>query len=68
MTPCATYLTDKTFASLKEMFSSAREIQDWLTDSAKIICAVAGRNVEWVTPLGLPVVQPYVKNTSEHLR
>ena len=37
LTKCASYLADKTFASLKEMFTSAREIQDWFTESAKVI-------------------------------
>lgn len=58
---CSTYLADQTFHSLKEMFSSAREIQDWLTESARLIVSVVGGKVEWVTPLGFPVVQPYVK-------
>lgn len=25
----------------------------------RLISAVCGQNVEWVTPLGLPIVQPY---------
>lgn len=40
------------------MFSAARGIQDWLTDSAAEI-ARSGEPVRWRTPLGLPVVQPY---------
>lgn len=43
------------------MFTSTREIQDWLTECAKLISHVGGQHVEWVTPLGLPVVQPYYK-------
>lgn len=57
--PASTYLTSKTFESLREMFNSTREIQDWFTECARLISGVCGRNVEWVTPLGLPVVQPY---------
>lgn len=41
------------------MFTSTKEIQDWFTDCARLISSVCGQNVEWVTPLGLPVVQPY---------
>lgn len=41
------------------MFTSTKEIQDWLTDCARLISTVRAQNVEWVTPLGLPVVQPY---------
>ena len=55
----SSYLTTKTFDSLGEMFTSTKEIQDWLTDCARQISTVCGQNVEWVTPLGLPVVQPY---------
>lgn len=33
--------------------------QDWFTECARLISHVCGQNVEWVTPLGLPVVQPY---------
>lgn len=43
------------------MFTSTREIQDWFTECAKLISQVGEQHVEWVTPLGLPVVQPYFK-------
>uniref|UniRef100_A0A8C0G9D0 DNA-directed RNA polymerase n=1 Tax=Chelonoidis abingdonii TaxID=106734 RepID=A0A8C0G9D0_CHEAB len=52
------YLVQQVFSSLKEMFSGTREIQIWLTESARLI-AKSGNTVEWVTPLGLPIVQPY---------
>ncbi|XP_063982936.1 DNA-directed RNA polymerase, mitochondrial isoform X2 [Diachasmimorpha longicaudata] len=55
------YLAQKTFESLRSMFDSARQIQDWFTDCAKVISTMKGKNIEWVTPLGLPVVQPYSK-------
>ncbi|KAH9639622.1 hypothetical protein HF086_010029 [Spodoptera exigua] len=58
---CSQYLTAKTFDSLREMFTSTKLIQDWFTDCAKLISAVCGESVEWVTPLGLPVVQPYYR-------
>lgn len=55
------YLSQKTFESLRTMFDSARQIQDWFTDCARVISTMKGKNIEWVTPLGLPVVQPYSK-------
>lgn len=55
----STYLTVKTFESLREMFTSTKEIQDWFTECARHISTTKGDNVEWYTPLGLPVVQPY---------
>lgn len=58
------YLTRKTFDSLSEMFTSAREIQDWLTMSARYISSEnRSKHVEWTTPLGLPVIQPYTRDT-----
>ena len=64
--PASTYLTTKTFESLREMFTSTREIQDWFTECARLISGVCGKNVEWVTPLGLPVVQPYNRQDFKH--
>ncbi|XP_008592549.1 PREDICTED: DNA-directed RNA polymerase, mitochondrial [Galeopterus variegatus] len=52
------YLVRQVFNSLQEMFSSTRAIQNWLTESARLISHV-GSAVEWVTPLGIPVIQPY---------
>ncbi|XP_036223864.2 DNA-directed RNA polymerase, mitochondrial isoform X5 [Bactrocera oleae] len=64
--PASTYLTSKTFESLREMFTSTREIQDWFTECARLISGICGQNVEWVTPLGLPVVQPYNRQEVKH--
>ncbi|XP_059197973.1 DNA-directed RNA polymerase, mitochondrial [Centropristis striata] len=52
------YLVEMVFSSLKEMFTGTREIQDWLTESARLI-SKSGHTVQWVTPLGLPIIQPY---------
>ncbi|XP_029286255.1 DNA-directed RNA polymerase, mitochondrial [Cottoperca gobio] len=67
------YLVRLVFNGLKEMFTGTREIQDWLTESARLI-SKSGHTVEWVTPLGLPVIQPYhrtrikvLKNTLQHI-
>ncbi|XP_069042077.1 DNA-directed RNA polymerase, mitochondrial [Lepisosteus oculatus] len=61
------YLVHQVFTSLKEMFTGTREIQDWLTESARLI-AKSGSSVEWVTPLGLPIVQPYHRTKNTVLR
>ncbi|XP_030843276.1 DNA-directed RNA polymerase, mitochondrial [Strongylocentrotus purpuratus] len=58
----AGYITLKVFQSLRKMFTKTREIQDYLTESAWLI-SKAGETVEWVTPLGLPIVQPYHKKS-----
>ncbi|CAK9811077.1 DNA-directed RNA polymerase, mitochondrial [Anthophora plagiata] len=61
--PASIYLAENTFHSLRTMFKSAREIQDWLTACARIISSVCHKNVEWTTPLGFPIIQPYIKQT-----
>lgn len=62
------YLVANTFNSLQTMFTSAKEIQEWLTECARIISIDFNQSVEWVTQLGLPVIQPYFKyrNSSNH--
>ncbi|XP_040581681.1 DNA-directed RNA polymerase, mitochondrial [Lepeophtheirus salmonis] len=55
------YLAVKTFDSLNELFTASQEIQLWLTESATVISKIFGANVEWETPLGLKVIQPYRK-------
>ncbi|XP_050532708.1 DNA-directed RNA polymerase, mitochondrial [Daktulosphaira vitifoliae] len=62
----STYLVAKTFESLREMFTSTKEIQDWFTECARIISQSCGKSVEWVTPLGLPVVQPYNRKAKHY--
>ncbi|XP_077834826.1 DNA-directed RNA polymerase, mitochondrial isoform X20 [Macaca mulatta] len=52
------YLVRQVFKSLQEMFSGTRAIQHWLTESARLISHM-GSVVEWVTPLGIPIIQPY---------
>ena len=42
------------------MFVSARDIQQWLLLCARAVAKV-DKPVQWTTPLGLPVVQPYRK-------
>lgn len=59
--PASSYLTEKTFLCLQQMFTATKEIQDWLTMSAHTISNLCQRPVEWITPLGLPVLQPYHK-------
>ncbi|KAL6107719.1 polrmt [Pungitius sinensis] len=61
------YLVRMVFSSLKEMFTGTREIQDWLTDCARLI-SKSGHTVEWVTPLGLPVIQPYHRTRNQVLK
>jgi len=52
------YLAKETLGSIGEVFTGADSIMKWLGECAKVI-AQQGYDVAWVTPLGLPVVQPY---------
>ncbi|KAJ9554140.1 hypothetical protein OSB04_018185 [Centaurea solstitialis] len=54
------YAAKTTLTALGEMFEAARSIMSWLGDCAKVI-AMKNHAVQWTTPLGLPVVQPYRK-------
>ena len=49
--------------SIGEMFNSARHIMDWLTLVAGSV-AKEGFPVMWMTPMGLPSVQPYRREQS----
>ncbi|KAG6660092.1 DNA-directed RNA polymerase 2B, chloroplastic/mitochondrial isoform X3 [Carya illinoinensis] len=59
------YAAKTTLTALGEMFEAARSIMSWLGECAKII-ASENQTVQWTTPLGLPVVQPY-RNLGRHL-
>ncbi|KAJ6219973.1 hypothetical protein RDWZM_005785 [Blomia tropicalis] len=69
-TTASLYISEKILLSIQKMFTQTRSIQNWLTNCAQIISNDYGATVEWVTPLGFPVVQSYYKapkKTSPHL-
>lgn len=51
-------LIDKGLEIFAERVHLTSVLQDWLTESARLI-SKSGHTVEWVTPLGLPIIQPY---------
>ena len=55
---CACYVARLTLEVLEELFTSARHIMGWLAQCARLV-SLHGQPVSWITPLGLPVVQPY---------
>ncbi|KAB2624394.1 DNA-directed RNA polymerase 1 [Pyrus ussuriensis x Pyrus communis] len=61
----ACYAARTTLTALGEMFEAARSIMSWLGECAKVI-ASENHPVQWTTPLGLPVVQPY-RQLGRHL-
>ncbi|KAL4001631.1 DNA-dependent RNA polymerase family protein [Acanthocheilonema viteae] len=60
----ATYLADRTFRSLNDAFTSSMKMKDWFRDCAEAIVKLM-HTVEWITPLGLPVYQPYLETKME---
>eukprot|EP00621_Florenciella_sp_RCC1693_P014017 CAMPEP_0182545598 /NCGR_PEP_ID=MMETSP1323-20130603/34750_1 /TAXON_ID=236787 /ORGANISM="Florenciella parvula, Strain RCC1693" /LENGTH=229 /DNA_ID=CAMNT_0024756759 /DNA_START=10 /DNA_END=699 /DNA_ORIENTATION=+ len=52
------YVARITMDALTELFTGARDIMEWLAECARLV-AKEGQPVSWVTPLGLPVIQPY---------
>lgn len=54
------YLAKKTIESIGDLFREANQIKGWLTKCALII-SQSGNTVKWITPIGLPCVQPYKK-------
>lgn len=63
----ANYVAVCTLNGLAEMFSSAKAIMDWLGTCATLV-ASEGHTMSWVTPLGLPVIQPYRQSTRKIVR
>ncbi|EPS71577.1 hypothetical protein M569_03175, partial [Genlisea aurea] len=61
----ACYAAKVILKAIGQIFEAAHSIMSWLGDCAKKI-AEENKPVEWTTPLGLPVVQPY-RSFSRHL-
>ncbi|XP_063933960.1 uncharacterized protein LOC135145743 [Zophobas morio] len=60
------YIARKVEASLGEIFEAANSIKSWLGTSAGIISQL-DKPVRWVSPIGLPVLQPYYKFVEKRL-
>ncbi|XP_048774109.2 DNA-directed RNA polymerase, mitochondrial-like isoform X4 [Ostrea edulis] len=59
--PASVYLARCAFKALEEMFSSARSIQDWFTQIARGMAKSCKLPTQWIMPMGMPVIQPYIK-------
>ncbi|KAL7074858.1 hypothetical protein ACQ4LE_006016 [Meloidogyne hapla] len=55
----ATYLTKRTFDGLTDAFENSKNLMIWFKSCASQALRLR-QPLEWVTPLGLPVIQPYV--------
>lgn len=56
------FLAEKAYLVFYEKFQSAKTIQKWLNRCAKYISTDHNSQIEWVTPLGWPVIQPRTLN------
>ena len=54
----AQYLARITIKCIGDLFRDANSIKEWFSKCAKVV-ASTGEPVKWITPLGLPCVQPY---------
>ncbi len=61
------YVARLTLNSLSTVFTGAKSIMTWLGDCASLI-AKEQQPVSWITPLGLPVTQPYRKASAHTVR
>mmetsp|Transcript_30849 Transcript_30849/g.45618 ORF Transcript_30849/g.45618 Transcript_30849/m.45618 type:complete len:1037 (+) Transcript_30849:104-3214(+) len=52
------YLARVTMDAMGKLFSGARETMKWLTECARLITQQE-QPVAWISPIGVPVVQPY---------
>lgn len=55
------YISEKILMSIRKMFTQTRVIQEWLTTCAHYLSNDYNATVDWVTPLGFLVIQPYYK-------
>lgn len=61
MSRAALYIAKLALQSLGDLFSSADQIMNWLRTVAKLVTTLEQQPISWLTPLGLPVLQPYVR-------
>ncbi|KAG2523190.1 hypothetical protein JM16_005429 [Phytophthora kernoviae] len=63
----ACYCAELTMGSMGDLFTSARGIMGWLAKCAAKV-GESGQPMSWITPLGLPVVQPYKSKGQAQIR
>jgi DNA-directed RNA polymerase len=63
----AGYIADLILSSIGDLFEDANAIMNWLAEVAEIISSEEDP-VQWVTPLGFPILQPYRNHTSGQIR
>lgn len=61
------YCAELTIGSMGDLFNSARGIMAWLAKCASKV-GESGQPMSWITPMGLPVVQPYRNKATKQVR
>ena len=61
------YLASMTMDVMGQLFVGARQTMNWLTCCARLISS-QGSPVSWISPIGVPVVQPYRQDARYNLR
>ncbi|MEW5305130.1 MAG: hypothetical protein WDW36_007691 [Sanguina aurantia] len=61
------YLTPIVITKMGDVFSSGRDIMRWLAECARVVASL-GKTVQWKSPLGFPIEQPYRKKNTESIR
>ena len=59
----ASYITKQVFDGVQDLFTATAKIKEWLRTLSWYL-AEAGIFTEWVSPMGLPIVQPYSKRAN----
>ena len=76
-------MADAIFTAIGKSFTNSERIMHWLIDCTRLTCKLLNRSVFWVSyveldfgenaekiqysPLGLPVIQPYVRSEGIYL-
>lgn len=60
------YLAEVTMHVIGDLFTGAKQTMNWLTQCARLISS-KGHPVAWITPLGLPAIQPYRQKRSSRI-
>ncbi|KNC53395.1 uncharacterized protein AMSG_12214 [Thecamonas trahens ATCC 50062] len=63
----SSYLARTVLNSIGSVFANASQTMSWLASAAHAV-AKTGEPVRWTTPLGLPVVQPYVREQAQQVQ
>jgi DNA-directed RNA polymerase len=65
---CSALLARETLNALAQTFSGAKAVMTWLARVASYVAKKTGKPITWVTPLGLPVLQPYRSSGSYQVK